>query len=352
MSVAKIKADPEYLKLNTDDLLSMISLEKGAKKPRVTLIKSINRRMSEHKPEELDIQLFYGQYRKADNDKNNKIRESIIESFGNGNLFPESERWVEMYNKLHAFWKTMMPTGATKCDIISKGGRGHHHDFIIRFSDSDNNLISESKVEFKNNASSVNDCPQFVSPMRPSIFFKPISPDLPDTPGSYEELHYRDHLSEICAKVGAIKPTEEVYLKQVHDPNPECMVTIKEAYYRGAPKSSKYTGVAMDIDNYKFIKDHSVRSIDTYLNTFSLDITKMNEYLLKTQADKKYMLWSGSDFHYQEVDKDDYTIDSDKEVRVKNKNTLVYKSKSNKDIKIMLRWKNGNGVAFPALQIS
>ena len=54
--------------------------------------------------------------------------------------------------------------------------------------------------------------------------------------------------------------------------------------------------------------------------------------------------------HYQEVDPDDYKID--KILRIKKNNTVVCLTKSNKDMNILLRWKNGNGVAFPALQIS
>jgi hypothetical protein len=76
----------------------------------------------------------------------------------------------------------------------------------------------------------------------------------------------------------------------------------------------------------------------------------MNEYLMNTQKDKKYMLWGNNEFHYQEVNTDDYTIMDI--LRIKKDNTVVCQTKSNKEINILLRWKNGNGVAFPALQIS
>tara|TARA_B110000285_G_scaffold101252_1_gene115245 strand:- start:337 stop:1347 length:1011 start_codon:yes stop_codon:yes gene_type:complete len=319
------------------------------RKSRGGLINDIDKRLrsksSGNDIVETDIDLFHGQHSKNCNDKNNKKRESIIKSFARGNIFPGSEPWSELYNKFTHCMVSYLSPGQDQeysYEIIGKAGRTHHYDFLITFYDGDKNFISEHKIEFKHNACHVNDCPQFVSPMYPSKFFD----------GSYEGVFYSDYLSDIFLKVGATKPLEEVYLKQIHKTTPDCMSTVQVAYYRGSPQSSKYTGLESDIDNYKFMKKQSALSIDKYLKTFTLDITKMNEYLLSSQKDKKYLLWSGSDFHYQEVDEDDYTIDSDIEVSIQNKNTLVYKTKSKKDIKIMLRWKNGNGVAFPALQIS
>jgi hypothetical protein len=52
----------------------------------------------------------------------------------------------------------------------------------------------------------------------------------------------------------------------------------------------------------------------------------------------------------QQINIDDYTID----IVVKNSNKYRYEciSKNGKKINILLRWKNGNGIAFPAFQIS
>jgi hypothetical protein len=53
-------------------------------------------------------------------------------------------------------------------------------------------------------------------------------------------------------------------------------------------------------------------------------------------------------FKTQESNSDDYIIESYK----KEKNRYVAKSKSNKNVRILLRWKNGNSIAYPAFQIS
>ena len=50
------------------------------------------------------------------------------------------------------------------------------------------------------------------------------------------------------------------------------------------------------------------------------------------------------------VDSNDYDIISVDE-KIKNNNTIVAHIKSGCKLDILLRWKNGNGIAFPAFQI-
>ena len=59
---------------------------------------------------------------------------------------------------------------------------------------------------------------------------------------------------------------------------------------------------------------------------------------------------SKSDY-YQTPNMDDYVIKS-YIVDQKNKNRFICETKSGKKMYILLRWKNGNGIAFPAFQIS
>jgi len=39
-------------------------------------------------------------------------------------------------------------------------------------------------------------------------------------------------------------------------------------------------------------------------------------------------------------------------IGISNNNSLILKNKNGNFIKVLLRWKNGIGIAFPALQIS
>jgi hypothetical protein len=87
------------------------------------------------------------------------------------------------------------------------------------------------------------------------------------------------------------------------------------------------------------------------MSTTVLNIDLLNEYLISSQNAKIYMLYKNGKFHKQIVDPRKYTIVS--YIVCKNKkNKFVAKTQEGKDIKILLRWKNGNGVAFPAFQIS
>ena len=52
----------------------------------------------------------------------------------------------------------------------------------------------------------------------------------------------------------------------------------------------------------------------------------------------------------QTINIDDYTLIS--VIKQPDKYRYECTSKSGKKIKVLLRWKNGNGIAFPAFQIS
>jgi hypothetical protein len=60
------------------------------------------------------------------------------------------------------------------------------------------------------------------------------------------------------------------------------------------------------------------------------------------------MLYSKSGFTLETVDVDDYIIVN----YIKSHNRFDCYNKKGKLIKVLLRWKNGNGIAFPAFQIS
>jgi hypothetical protein len=59
------------------------------------------------------------------------------------------------------------------------------------------------------------------------------------------------------------------------------------------------------------------------------------------------MLYKSNKFHKQIVNIDDYEL-----VRYEKYPERFRYSASGNEINILLRWKNGNGIAFPAFQIS
>ena len=76
----------------------------------------------------------------------------------------------------------------------------------------------------------------------------------------------------------------------------------------------------------------------------------MSDYLLDSQDGKKYLLYKNGEFNVQIPDTNNYTIVS----CLKNPEKYRYEAtiQNNHTINILLRWKNGNGIAYPSFQIS
>ena len=121
-------------------------------------------------------------------------------------------------------------------------------------------------------------------------------------------------------------------------------------YYQGCKQSSKYTGTDQAIKFYQSCNDTSRECIKKFIDTVELDIEKLTQYLISTQNKKNYILYKNTEFNIQTSNTDDYIIVS----FTKNPEKSRYEAltKTNKKIHILLRWKNGNGIAYPAFQIS
>ena len=97
--------------------------------------------------------------------------------------------------------------------VSHKGGRKFNYDFEIKFLQN-GNITKTEKIEFKYNASSVEDCPQFASPMKLSQYMDGIP---------YEEFFYNNYLGSICELFDEPKPGLGDYLKQIHNNKPKCV---------------------------------------------------------------------------------------------------------------------------------
>ena len=144
-------------------------------------------------------------------------------------------------------------------------------------------------------------------------------------------------------------PDKNKYLNTIHSTNPKCMEKYTEKYYNGCKESSKYTGNADDVQFYEDAKKYSKESIYNFIQMTDLNISKLIEYLKNTQKDKVYMMYENNTFCFEKINMDDYEIVN----YVKNAKTSSYiaTTKPGNELHILLRWKNGNGIAFPAFQI-
>jgi hypothetical protein len=220
-----------------------------------------------------------------------------------------------------------------KC--INRGGRGFNYDFTIIVND-----IYDFNIELKFNADTIEDTPQFVSPMKPSQYLS----------HSYEEFYYDNYIEQLSLLGNFPVPSKDIYLHEIHSHSPQCMKDYQNKYYKGCKQSSQYSGNPEDINFYKKSKGLSNESIRRFISQSELDINKLSSYLCLSQKEKYYMLYKNNEFHIGISDMNNYHLVSYE--KHPEKYYYLATSLSGKKIKILLRWKNGNGIAFPSFQIS
>lgn len=305
---------------------------------KVKKIKSIDIKLN-------DINVFYSMNLKCKNDICNKIRETIISMIANNDINNEwynDEKWSKLRDEIKNYEKKNSPNKYNKCKWIIKGGRGNSIDFHVKYFN-ECKIIKSRKVEFKYNVDKVSSCPQWASPMKPSQYL------ICDQ--TYEEFFYDNYLPILCEAFCREIPNKEEYLKQIHCDISISILDMQEKYYKGSSGSKgRFTGLEEDIKFYKLCIKTSKESLFNYFNICELDHKTLNKYLIKKQKGKEYMLYKGGKIYHEVHTQDDYTIDP--ETIIKKSPNFRCKTVSGKKMKILFRWKNGNGIAFPAFQIS
>lgn len=287
------------------------------------------------------INSFYLSSR-SDNDKNNKIRESIIGAIINNqiptNYYKYSLIWKKMKYEVDKYISDLcvlknLINQTQNC--VHKAGRKNNYDLLLII----NECISFN-IEIKFNAENVDETPQFVSPMKPSQYLET----------SYEEYYYNNYLTFLSKEFNLSLPNKEEYIHKIHSDKPKCVVEYQNKYYKGCKNSSKYTGIEEDIKFYNRAKKLSEDSIKTFIMNNNLKIDELTNYLLNTQNNKVYMLYKNGNIYLQYIDSKNYEIVSYK--KEPELQRYVATTKTGIVLKILLRWKNGNGIAYPAFQIS
>lgn len=276
---------------------------------------------------------------KKENDANNKIRESIVAAIIN-QVVPDNyfilASWLNLRTSIFNFIRSLRDSTVLDSNCTIMAGRNHNFDFLLRVFYEDGPI--DYNVELKFNAASVDDAPQFVSPMKPSQYLN----------RSYEEFYYDNYIQKLSNISGFEVPSKEDFLRHIHSPKPKCMKSFQDLYYRGCSRSSQYSGVEGDVEFYKLANLFSQESIERFIQDTDLNASLLSDYLATSQKGKVYMLYSGDVFVAQTVHPDDYAIVS----VIKTHNSYVCSTRSGKKMTVLLRWKNGNGIAFPAFQIS
>jgi len=287
------------------------------------------------------------------NDANNKKRENIIASIIDNmrvhtdttnpynQYYRFSRRWSNIKDAIFNYIHNELNININKdIRLIHRGGRKYNYDFEIKSEEDTYN------IELKFNANSVSNTPQFVSPYNPSKYL--------DSP--YEEYYYDNYLPKLKSlRDDLVIPDKSTYIREINSPSPDCMKMYKDIYDKGCKGNKKkinikYTGDPKDIEFYNLANKLSKESIKTFIAKTVLNIDLLNEYLISSQKNKIYMLYKNGKFYKQIIDPSNYMIVS-YTICNKCKNKFLAKTQEGKNIKILLRWKNGNGIAFPAFQI-
>jgi hypothetical protein len=278
------------------------------------------------------------------NDTNNKMRENIIGAIINNKVpnyyYKKFSEWASMKHNVNDYINRIVEHQnpdliINTVECIHKGGRKNNYDFIIVV-----NEYHNFNIELKFNASNISETPQFVSLMKPSQYLSK----------SYEEYYYDNYIPQLSYLGEFQIPNKEEYLQQIHSTDPKCMKEFQKKYYYGCKNSSKYTGNDDDIQFYNKSKELSKDSISSFIDMADLNLNKLTEYLQESQKDKIYMLYKNNKFYAKIVDLNDYYLVSYE--KHKEKSYYIATSITGNKIKILFRWKNGNGIAFPSLQIS
>jgi hypothetical protein len=280
---------------------------------------------------------------KKHNDINNKLRERIIGAIINDKIphiyYKYSNRWTQLKNNVfHYITSLCSNINKTNISCIHKGGRKFNYDFELNFFNY--GIKYTYNVELKFNAKHIMDTPQFVSPMKPSQYLS----------SSYEEYYYDKYLPLLATICNLTVPNKQTYLKEIHATSPKCLIDFQTKYYKGCKNSSKFTGNTEDIMFYKEAKRLSKISIIKFITENELNLHLLTEHLKKTQVEKHYMLYKNKLFHHQHIDINDYELVTCE--KQPEKYRFITKTKTGHSITVLLRWKNGNGIAFPAFQIS
>jgi hypothetical protein len=277
------------------------------------------------------------------NDAHNKTRENIVGAIINNKIpetYYEIPEWLALEISIVTYLEGLDTSRKyTRAVCSHKGGRKFNFDFSIKVYYEDGTQ-TDYNIELKFNASTIDETPQFVSPMKPSQYMSNV----------YEDYYYDNYLTQLAVESGLELPPREEYLKRIHTNNPKCMKPFQDLYYMGCKQSSQYTGDSAHMKFYELAKKLSHESIVNFIEKTELNIEALSEYLLTSQNNKIYMLYSGTQFIVQRPNMEDYHIESVTKNPEKNRYDCV--SKTGVKLNVLLRWKNGNGIAFPAFQIS
>ena len=288
-----------------------------------------------------DINMFFDQCMRQNNDSANKRREQVLVMlYDPPYAFINNSDYGKRWKLLSDAWKesiTFLSKAGdfkpyTSVKMTLKAGRKFHYDADMAFMDG-KTIVASKKIEFKHNCSSIAKLPQFLS----------LSTKTPLFPVSYERFYYENYIDQYIVQDPSItvqKPDIEPYLTLVTGINYDSHPFFSQLKCRDS--------------FFKEAKNRVVNaSISDYLQRYGSSISKeaICERIRSTQKDKIYLLWSTKDCRFNIDEIQSSEMDRLGYHGIKNNNTLVLFSGTTY-YSLLLRWRNHKGILNPAWQIS
>jgi len=275
---------------------------------------------------------------KAKNDANNKIREEILQALSEGKIPKEfyqdatyGTKWTHIKEGFHEKIYELCALEFDSYKMTRKGGRKFHYDFDVDYLLS-GVIMHSLKLEFKFGTKSIYKLPE--------IYQKPTFWDIINGP-SYHEYFYDNFLPQILALDQEAPPLIErdVYIKLVKQTNTGC-----HSFFQYLKQANKIESVKRKA----LIK----KSVADYLKKYGdeIDLAKFGRTIADTQGDKQYLLYDPilKAFYLEQADFSSSSLSYGGVVR---NNTIIVKSGKHQ-FKLLLRWRNTNGILNPSWQVS
>jgi hypothetical protein len=281
------------------------------------------------------------------NDSQNKIREQLLSELLTESVsgFMADHTHGAAWMTLKTQWSGALAMLASKCaigeysavSVKQAGGRGMNYDFAVTFTTSGSPVVV--KVEFKYGGKCVDALPQFFNAGANKPFHSMSY-------ASYFYTHYLDQVMMLYELPADLKPPMDTYLKYVYQNNYEKLPLFAALYKAECdevdPTKPKYHAKAAIVHT----------SIRAYLSEVAstTDLAALTSEFQRSQTDKHYLLYSDGAFHYDSIHPEELVATG--VIGVSGDKLLIQSGRPTTQHAMLLRWKNHNGILFPAWQIS
>jgi hypothetical protein len=277
------------------------------------------------------------------NDATNKIREAVLVTLTNPScpFFEDpvyGQQWTTLKDRFNDVQQTVFQRHGippeTPYTFEQRGGRRNHSDFCVRIP----SLNKELNEEFKFHSKSLSDLPQFLS----------LSETCKLLPASYADLFYQEWLDQVLEyypELQPLKPTRQEYLLQVYKNK------SSHPFFQQFAQIDKDTTATRYKAKAQIVKQSIQSFLEQNKDEFQRDL--FEQKLKETQTNKEFLLYEDDRFTLDGFKPTELSLDKQKGVNVHRGNTLLVQTEEpGTTFKLLLRWRNGLGVLFPAWQIA